>query len=307
MWRPRSRFSNASALLAAAFVCAIPSRARAQACCAGGSAVTPGRLELHEDALVGTQLHAGAVLGSYDDGGHYLASAPGATEFDFEEDLFGAVRVLPRGQVALLVPIVETERQTRTDGGHFGGGIGDINASARYDFLLAGESRYVPGIALLAGLTLPTGTAPESATQDLLVDATGIGAWQANVALAFEQVYGSWLVNATGIVAKRTARFGETLGTQVTLLAAGAYTFDSGLALALSASYAFEGDATATGGIDVPQSSKRLTTVTFSGLWPLDDKWRLLGGLFVEPPISGLGSNQPSVSGLTLTVIRSWS
>ncbi len=307
MWRPSSRFSSASALLALAAVSLIPSRARAQACCAGGSAVTPGRLELHEDALVGAQLHAGTVLGSYDDGGHYLSPASGATELDFEEDLFGAVRVLPRGQVALLVPIVETDRQTQRDGGHFGGGIGDINASARYDVLLAGESRYVPGIALLAGLTLPTGTPPESATQDLLVDATGIGAWQANVALALEQLYGSWLVNATAIVAKRTERFGQTLGTQVTFLAAGSYTFDCGLALALSDSYAFEGDATATGGADVSQSSKRLTTVTFSGLWPLDDKWRLLGGLYVEPPLSGLGSNQPSVSGLTLTVIRSWS
>ncbi len=34
--------------------------------------------------------------------------------------------------------------------------------------------------------------------------------------------------------------------------------------------------------------------------------WRLFGGLYVEPPISGLGSNEPSISGLTLTVIRSW-
>jgi hypothetical protein len=30
----------------------------------------------------------------------------------------------------------------------------------------------------------------------------------------------------------------------------------------------------------------------------------LLAGIFVEPALSGLGSNQPSVSGLTLTVIR---
>ncbi len=304
---PRSTFRSGGALLAAVAVCAFPARARAQACCAGGSVVTPGRLELHEDALVGAQLRAGTDLGSYDVSGHYVSSPPGATEFDFEQDLFGAVRVLPRGQVALLVPLVETQRQTRTDGGHFGGGLGDINASVRYDFLLAGESKYVPGIALLAGLTLPTGTAPESATADLLVDATGIGAWQANVALALEQLYGPWLFNATGMVAKRTSRFGETLGTQVTFLAAGVYTFPSDLALSLSASYAFEGDATASGGVDVPDSAKHLTTFTLSGLVPLDDKWRLLGGIFVEPPLTGFGSNQPSISGLTLTIIRSWS
>ena len=121
--------------------------------------------------------------GSYDTGGRFHGSPAGATEFDFEEDLFGAVRVLRRGQVALLAPFVETQRQTRVDGGHLGAGVGDINASFRYDFFLAGESRYVPGVALLGGVTLPTGRAPESATAPLAVDATGIGAWQANVAL----------------------------------------------------------------------------------------------------------------------------
>jgi hypothetical protein len=37
------------------------------------------------------------------------------------------------------------------------------------------------------------------------------------------------------------------------------------------------------------------------------DSWRLLGGVYIDPPIDGLGSNQPAVGGLTLTVIRSWS
>jgi hypothetical protein len=294
-------------VVAAIAAIAIPTRAQAQACCAGGSAITPARLEPHEFALVGAELRAGGVLGSYATGGQFAGNPPGATEFDFEQDLFGALRFLRRGQVAILVPIVETQRQTSRDGGHLGGGVGDINASARYDFVVAGESRYVPGIALLAGVTLPTGRPPESATAPLAVDATGIGAWQVNAALALEQIYGSWLVNATAIVAKRTPRFGETLGTQVTLLAAGGYTFENDAALALSASYAFEGDATNADGGVAADSSKRLTTVSLSLLWPFGDWTRLVGGLYVEPPISGLGSNQPAVSGLTLTVIRSWS
>jgi hypothetical protein len=298
--------SRACALFVATLVFVLPARARAQACCAGGSAVTPARLEMHEIALVGAELRASSVLGSYDPGGHYFASPSRDKELDFEQDLFGAVRVFDRAQVALLVPVLETWRQAG-DLSRLGGGVGDMNASLRYDFVAAGQSRYVPGIALLAGLTMPTGTAPERATAPLAVDATGIGAWQANVALALEQTYGPWLVNATGIVAKRTARFGQTLGTQVTLLAAGAYTFENDAALALSASYAFEGDATSSDGSRVPWSSKRLTTVSLSVLWPIEDAWRLLGGLFVEPPISHLGSNQPAASGLTITVIRSWS
>jgi hypothetical protein len=257
-------------------------------------------------ALVGTQFRAASVVGSYFVNGTYHASPPGTPEVDFEEDVFGALRLLGNGQVALLVPFEETYRRTPIDGGHFGGGVGDVNASARYDFVLAGQSRLVPGIALLAGLTVPTGTPPDAAHQPLVVDETGIGAYQANAALALEQTFGPWLANATAMVAKRTARAGETLGTQFTFLAAGAYAFENDAALALSVSYAFEGDATTSSGADVPDSAKRLAVVSLSGLWPLTDTWRVSAGLFLDPPISSVGANQPTQAGIALTLIRSW-
>jgi hypothetical protein len=290
--------------MAALTVCSTPTRSFAQACCAGGTVITPGRLAMHEDALVGIQEKAGTVLGSYSQTGQYVPL--GSSELDFEEDLFGAVRVLQRGQLALLVPLVQTRRSIPDpmNGAEFGGGVGDINLSARYDFISAGESHILPGIALLAGLTMPTGRAPDVVAP---IDATGIGAYQLNAALALEQTWGPWLVNATGIVAKRTDYGQETLGTQVTLLAAGAYTFDNDAALAVSLSYAFEGDGTYDSGADATGSFKRVTTVSLSGLWPIDDRWRLLGGLYLNPPSSSFGANQPSSAGLTYTIIRSWS
>jgi len=307
MRHPSSTSSKALALLFALAAWGSPSRARAQACCAGGSAITPGRLQLHEDALVGAELKAATVLGTYDPSGRFLGSPSGVTEGDFEEDLFGAVRVLRHGQVALLVPFVETQRQDPRDGGQVGGGIGDVNLSARYDFVSAGESRLLPGVALLAGVTFPTGKPPELASPPLAVDATGTGAFQGNAALAVEQLYGPWLLNATGLLAVRSARFGEQLAPQGTLLAAAAYTLPSDVALALSVSYAFEGQATFSDGTSAAASSKRLTVVTLSGFWPLTDTWRVLGGLYLDPPVDQLGSNQPAAGGLTFTVIRSWS
>ncbi len=303
---PSSRSSNALALLVALAAWGSPSRARAQACCAGGSAITPGRLQLHEDALVGVQTKAATVIGTYDPSGRFLGSPAGTTEGDFEEDLFGAIRLLRRGQVALLVPFVETQRQDPTDGGRFGGGVGDVNLSARYDFVIAGESRYVPGVAVLAGVTFPTGVAPEQATPPLGVNVTGTGAFQGNAGIALEQTFGPWLVNATGLLAYRSARFGEQLAPQGTLLAAAAYTLPDDVAIALSASYAFEGDATFSVPTNV-SSSKRLTVVTLSGFWPVTDAWRVLGGIYLDPPVDHLGSNQNAAGGLTLTVIRSWS
>src|SRR5271166_2707058 len=92
-----SSFRSAIAIGIGLLVACAPARAWAQACCAGGSAVTPGRLELHEDALVGMQVKAATVLGSYDASGRYFASPSGDTEGDFEQDLFGAIRVLRRG------------------------------------------------------------------------------------------------------------------------------------------------------------------------------------------------------------------
>jgi hypothetical protein len=302
----RSSFSSGAGLLAVLVVCGSPARALAQACCAGGSVITPARLALHEDGLVGLQEKAGSVLGTYELSRQYRPQTAGVTELDFEQDLFAALRVLPRAQVALLVPLLETRRATPALGSQFGGGIGDVNVSARYDFVVAGESRYVPGIALLAGLTMPTGRTPENAAPPLLSNATGIGAFQLNAALALEQTFGSWLVDATAIVAKRTDYGGETPGTQVTLLAAGAYVFENDAAMALSASYAFEGDAT-SGGADVPDSAKNVTTLTLSGLWPVSDAWKLLGGIYLNPPVTSLGTNQPSVAGMTYTLIRSWS
>jgi hypothetical protein len=307
MWHRPFRFLEVTVLVGATAAVSAPSRASAQACCAGGVAVTPGRLLMHESMLAGVQLKAGILHGSYTVDGRYVRSPSGTSEVDFEEDLLASARFAPRGQLALFVPLVQTRRATPQDGAYFGGGLGDVNASARYDFVGAGEYPWVPGIALLAGVTRATGTPPDAATPPLAVDATGVGALQGNLALALEQTFGAWLVGGTGIVAERSPRNGERLGTQVTLLASAAYNFDGGAAAGLSAAYAFEGDATTTSGAGVANSSKRSLLVTLTGLKPVASEWRLLAGLYVYPPWSGFGANQPASVGATFTVIRSWS
>jgi hypothetical protein len=294
--------------------------ASGQACCAGAGALTPGRLSIHEDALVGLQLRGATTLGTFDDGAHYASVAAGNPadpyrENDFEEDIFGAVRVLPRGQVALLVPFVQTFRHA---GGisEFGGGIGDVNASARYDFFLAGQSRFIPGVALLAGLTAPTGTPPDAqnASKPLGTNATGVGAWQGNAGIALEQIYGPWLFNVTELVAwraSRTATIGgvsesESLAPQFTTLAGAAYTFDNDASVALFGSYTLEGTASLNGS-PAPDSAKRIALVSVSGVYPLTDRFRLRASLFINPPIGGLGQNQTATTGLTLGVLWGWS
>ena len=243
---------------------------------------------MHEDALVGLQLKVANGFGSFrrmrDLRGFARANT---TEWELEQDVVAALRVLPRGQLALLVPAIQTYRRTPNQSS-FGGGLGDINFSGRYDFVLAGEARYVPGIALLAGVTFPTGESIEEAEDLLGTDSTGVGTYQANLGLALEQTVGPWLFGVTGLVAKRATRtVGPTttsLAAQWTLLAATAYTFPNDAALAAVVSYAVEGDPVVNG--MTYDSTRRIPIFGVAGLYPFTDQWRLQGGLYFNPPIS---------------------
>jgi hypothetical protein len=309
----RRRRTTCLSLSACVVLAGAPRDALAQACCAGSGALTPGRLALHEDALVGTELHGSVVVGEYgatpSHVGQYTALPGGQGEGDFEQDLFGAVRLFKRGQVALLLPFVETYRKGN-DAEGFGGGIGDMNLSARYDFVRAGESRYVPGIAALAGITAPTGRPPTSPIAGTLaVDSTGTGAWQGNFGLALEQSFGHWLFDASEIFAWR-APFSaqgveDALAPQWTTLIGGGYVFDNQAAVALFGSYTYEGDPSING-FTLANSSRQLVLLGISGVYPVLERLRLQSSLFFNPPLSGFGAGQTAAVGLTFTVIGSW-
>ena len=169
---------------------------------------------------------------------------------------------------------------------------------------------------MLAGVTAPTGTPPDAPNpgKPLGTNATGIGAWQGNAGLALEQTYGPWLFNATELVAwraSRTANIGgvaesETLAPQFVTLVGSAYTFPSDASVALFGSYTFEGTASLNGA-SAPDSARHIALVSVSGAYPLSDRLRLQGSLFLNPPISGLGLDQTATTGLTLTLIWGWS
>lgn len=310
MRRPRSTFADALGLAIAVTLLASASHASAQACCAGSGAVTPGRLAVHEDAIVGLSARAAQVFGSFDSNGHYATPPAGSSEQNFEQDAIGALRmpVVDRAQLALLVPLVENRRTARGVS-EVGGGIGDINLSARYDFLYAGQHRYVPGVGALVGITFPTGRAPEDATQPLATDATGVGAVQGNAGVAVEQLFGAWLVTAYGLVAKRASRTVQgirtTLGTQWTALVAVAYSLPDDYAIAVSASFAAEGNAEVNGA-DLAGTSRRVPVVGVSGVVPVTEHLRFQGGLSGNPPIPTLGKNQPAQLALTVTAVYAW-
>ena len=285
--------------LAGALVAALaPAAAQAQACCVGTGLVTPARLRVFEDYGVGIQTRVRSVMGSFDSGGGYVGSPAGDDEVDLGQDLFAAAR-FGNFQGALRIPFVEIGRR-ETGVSVFGGGLGDVAANLRYDLTLAGDHPRWPGIAVLAGLSVPTGRAIEESP----TGATGLGSFEGNLGLAFEQVVGRTFVSLTGFVVQQTARtvFGMPVsyGTRLTALAAGGYAFANELTLG--------GFVLATRRKDEATRSKdeALVTAGAAVAIPLDDHWRVQGTLAGDLPFAGWGKNQLTGAGLTASILRVW-
>ncbi|MEO7332150.1 MAG: transporter, partial [Minicystis sp.] len=260
-------------------------------------------------ALVGVQLKTTTIAGSFDGQRHFLAAPGDSAEVDFEQDVALALRVLHRGQVSALLPFLESYRKV-PGLGEAGGGFGDLQLAFRWDFTNAGGPLAVPGLALSAGATFPTGRAPEGSEKPLATDATGTGAMQGSLSMALEQSYRSWLDSLSGTVAFRGARaVGEVhqqQGAQLLAFAAGGYSFDDGALLALTASYSYEFETRINAAI-VPESARAGTRLGVAGGMLLPRSFRLQGSVFADVPIPFFGQNQPVGVGLSFMVIRGFS
>jgi hypothetical protein len=308
MRRCRSTFASALGLGLMAASLVVSGDARAQACCSAASAVTPARLAMAERALVGLELRSQGVVGSYGPYGAYSAMPEGSSEVDLSVSLLAAARISQRVQLAALVPW-QTTRRVTPGKADLGAGFGDANLGLRVEVLHEFEHRYVPGIAVLVGSTLPTGRAPELARGPLAADATGIGAVQLHAAVALEKRLGHWLVGATGLVAQRLTRLAgpveTTLGTQLTALVNASYFLPNLAAVAASASYSTEGDATIDSE-ERPDTGRRSLQLAVSGLYPITKRVRFQASLFFTPPASDLGRNQNAVAGGSLAALMSF-
>ena len=272
-----------------------PRRASAQACCVGTGLVTPARLRIYEDYGAGVQTRVRSVMGSFDAGGDYVRSPPGDDEMDLEQDFFAAARVGEHFQASLKIPFVETGRRS-TGTSVWGGGLGDVSANARYDLTFAGDSRWWrPGIAVLAGLSVPTGRTVEQSVDPS--GATGIGSFEGNVGVALEQVMGRTFLSVTGFVAQQTTRtvgsITQSFGPRLTALLAGGYAFANELtvgAFVLASRRSDQALVTAGGAVAVP----------------LGSSWRAQGSLSAELPFAGWGRQEPTGAALSLSLLRVW-
>jgi len=302
----------AGALVIAAGVAARPRTAAAQACCVGTGLVTPARLRTFEDRAVGMQMRARSVMGAFGPTGGFAMSGDGNRELGFEEDLFAAFRLGHRFQIGLWAPFVQTSRAVSSAYGRisgFGGGLGDVAANVRFEAVDAGTRGYWPGVAILAGLSFPTGTPLDEAGDPLSTGGTGTGSYEGTFGLALEEIVGQGFVSLSSWVSKRSARAAmgveQSFAPSVSGLLAGGYTFGHDRTVGAFASFVRRGDGRDVNGV-IANSGVGLATAGAALAFPFWDSWRLQTTLFSDLPIPGWGRNQTVGFGGTVAVIRFW-
>lgn len=298
--------SRAAALFAAGVCLFGESTARAQACCTSTSTIFPARLQDSENALLGFRAGASFVYGSFDDQRVLHGQPAGASEVDFGQALLVTARAGNEPvQFSVSVPFAET---LRSAGGvdDAGGGLGDLQLSARWDVTRAGKDPIMPGIAPLVSITAPSGTAADAAKNALGADATGLGALQFGVGLALEQIFGRTLFALATTVQLHAARdvagVHSQLGPDLAATLGVSYTFKNGWALGGAFTYSNSFD-TSVDGKDVPNTARALSQFAITGAVPVRSDMRLLGSIFFVPPISSVAQNEAATVGFALTII----
>ncbi|MBC8132122.1 MAG: transporter [Deltaproteobacteria bacterium] len=306
-----SMFRSATAILIVAFlgVAAQSRLAWAQACCASAGLIAPTRLRSYEDFAVGAAGRVRSVFGAFDINGRYDGMRAGESEWSLEQDLFGAARVFQRGQVAIVLPFIETRRHL-SGSASTGGGVGDVAVHGRYDFMHAGEHRLVPGVAVLFGLVAPTGTPPEETTDLWAAGATGQGSWQGSLGIGLEQGFEPYFITLNALGTLRSSRtivgVGESsFAPRLTGILAVGRVLPRTATVGVFISGMSQGDNSGDQGRIAGSGSSLLTAGLAATISPTD-QWRLQGTLSTNVPVAGWGRSQTAGAGVSLSIIRLW-
>ena len=263
---------------------------QAQACCAGAGTLAPVRLAEEERWAAGLLLRATQLVGQHDASGQWNGVPTGVMEQGLEEALGLAVRLAPGWQASLQLPFVQTRRAVPglEDAG---GGLSDVRLSGRWDVITPGELENLPGVALVAGMTLPSGKAAEQAQQPMATDATGLGTATVQAGAALEQTVGHVLWQLSGVwqhtFDRRVGDWRVSYGPQLLAQAAVGWAFDSGAGVVLTAGLRHD-QPTSLDGVELAGSGRTATTVGLAGGVPLMRGLRLNATVASPLPVDGV-------------------
>ncbi len=277
-----------------------PTSARAAACCGTGYGVGQ-RLAVAEDAAFTLTSRLQATRGSYDDAGRWVRDPATDMDRELRTDLSVHFKPIPALQLGASAPFVATWRRTADLEGR-GAGVGDANVFGRWDFVPVGGRGDWPGVAATLSVGLPTGRSADKATDVLGADATGLGVFEVRPGFAIEKAWWrGWFAVFASSIAFRTphdSRGGTVqLGPRWSTVLAGGPSFRWGLGVALGVQHDREAAPTTAGVRGVGRSRTSLVLVAS---YEIDLHWSIVLAAQADPPIAGLGRNEPGVLSGTL-------
>lgn len=293
-----------------ALVLASPHRAHASACCGSGHGLGQ-RLNRDEQAAVTMSLRVADRFGSHDPTGRFFTVPSGIIDGDGRAEISGLFAPVPRLQLGITLPFILNIRQFGPDFA-YGGGLGDLSASGRFDIVPLATSSAWPAIALTAGLTLPTGRSAAEAQDALAADATGLGVAEFRPGVFLEKSFsGQASAIFAGSLGLRTPTMDargkpSELAPRLRLIAAAGPVFDNGLSLSMGLIHERE-QAPSIGGVTSPDGHRvRTAALAFVG-YDISMHYTLLGSIEVDLPFAHAGRNEPASAALSIGLRRSFS
>ncbi|MBI2394879.1 MAG: hypothetical protein HYV09_35245 [Deltaproteobacteria bacterium] len=295
-------------MVASSAMAVAPNAAHASACCGGGQSVA---LRLGpEEVASGSLVALGQQLrGRWDKHGTFIASDPATRDRELRVEARAMGKIGRRFQFGAIVPTIFTMRR-HADGASSGGGIGDVTALSRWDFVKVGGEGVLPGIAATFALGMPTGRSTDHARDPRGADVTGIGTWEVRPGIAIEKSWwtGYYVIGAMGLgfFAPFSNKFGSRthLGPRLQAFVAAGKSFNNGLGVTLGLSHDRE-TGPVVGGVRRVALLMKTSAMLFVS-WEINDHWQTFASFQLDLPINSLGRDQLAGTTIGLGVRRAW-
>jgi hypothetical protein len=283
--------------------------AAASACCMSASVTGVGRLAIWERAAAGVMTAYGHGTGLSTATESWRGLPAGVLTDDLRFDAWALVRLAEHWQVTAQVPWVVGIREAADGTSSVGSGVGDVMAGVRWDAIALGEYAELPGIALMASATAPTGRRPEQAWDALGASATGRGAWGLSAGFAIEKAVVPWFVRVDGALTyffsflRADTGAWQQLGPDLNVgLTGGFELLPDKLVLALGARLDHELPLLVDGALLSDSGATSLST-SLSTSWKVTPRWTVTGAVATDVlGRLGLAHNRPERLTFTLGV-----
>lgn len=280
-------------------------QAQAAACCVSATSFGVGRLLIWEDFAAGIQLGHARILGQWDASSVLRWNPSDYSEGVSQIQPWAIVRLHERVQLQGWVPVLVNDRWSGAVH-QVAGGLGDIGAAARFEFLAIGALRGFPSFALTGATTAPTGHRVEQTSPPLFAGTTGRGAWSGSLAIESEYPLAPYFLRLDASLTSfrsfdrsdtgQRQQYGPLLRAAIST---GREIIPGKVVVALAALGEWE-RALRLGGVAVAESQSHLYSLAVSLSWRYQPHWTLVATVSNSVWPGGGGMNQDARIGVTL-------